>query len=90
VLPWIKEYSPIEHASSDDPPIFMSFTYPPDFGKVQKDPTHTANSGVGLKQKLAPLVVHCELVYPGSTNVQSATMEEFLIKTLTTNVSQNQ
>jgi len=90
VLPWIKEYSPIEHASSGDPPIFMSFTYPPDFGKDQKDPTHTANSGVGLKQKLDPLGVHCELVYPGSTNVQSATMEEFLIKTLTTNVSQNQ
>jgi len=83
VLPWIQEYSPIEHASSDDPPIFMSFTNPPDFGKEQKDPTHTANSGVGLKQKLDRLGVHCELVYPGSTNMQSATMEAFLIKTLT-------
>jgi hypothetical protein len=82
VLPWILEYSPIEHASSDDPPVFMSFTDPPDLGKNQKDPTHTANFGVGLKQRLDTLGVHCELVYPGSPSGSSPTMEAFLIKTL--------
>lgn len=84
ILPWIKKYSPIEHAGSDDPPVFMSYTYPPAMGKDQKDPTHTADFGAGLKLKLDRLGVDCELVYPGSTNRQSHTMKVFLIKELTT------
>jgi acetyl esterase/lipase len=50
VLPWIKEYSPYELVSSDDPPIYMLFSTPPALGQEQKDPTHTANFGVKLQE----------------------------------------
>jgi len=43
VLPWIKKYSPMEHVSSDDPPIWMIYSSAPALGQEQKDPTHTAN-----------------------------------------------
>ena len=32
VLPWIKEYSPIEHASADDPPIYLIYSSAPALG----------------------------------------------------------
>ena len=53
LLPWIKEYSPYEHVSADDPPIYMIFEAPPGLGQAQKDPTHTANFGVKLRE-------HCQ------------------------------
>ncbi len=84
ILPWILEYSPIAHASKDDPPIYISYTNPPDFGKSQEDPTHTANFGVGLKRKLDELHVPCELVYPGAPAVVHNRMERFLVDFLTT------
>lgn len=83
ILPWIREYSPIEHASKDDPPIYMSFTRPPDIGNEQADPTHTANFGVALKRELDELGVPCELVYPDATGIKYARMEQFLIDYLT-------
>jgi hypothetical protein len=82
VLPWIKEYSPIEHASADDPPIYMIYSTPPALGEPQKDPTHTSNYGVKLQEKLRSLGVPCELVYPGAPDVKHPTIESFLIETL--------
>jgi acetyl esterase/lipase len=82
ILPWIKEYSPIEHASSDDPPIYLIYASQPALGEPQKDPTHTANYGVKLQEKLRSLNVPCELVYPGAPDVKHATLEEYLIDTL--------
>lgn len=82
VLPWIKEYSPYEHASADDPPIYLHYTSPPAIGEEQKDPTHTANYGVKLQEKLRSLKVPCELVYPGAEQIEHATINEFLIETL--------
>lgn len=82
VLPWIKEYSPIEHASSDDPAIYLIYTAAPALGEPQKDPTHTANYGVKFQEKLRGLGVACELVYPGAADVKHATMDAFLIETL--------
>jgi hypothetical protein len=82
VLPWIREYSPIEHATKDDPPVFMIFDAPPALGEPQKDPTHSANFGVKLKEKLQGVGVDCELVYPGAPGVKHAGMEEFLIEML--------
>ncbi len=79
VLPWIKEYSPIEHATADDPPVYMIYLTPPAIGQPQKDPTHTANFGVKLQQKLKSLGVGCELVYPGAPDVKHVGMEDFLI-----------
>lgn len=82
VLPFIKEYSPIEHASADDPPIYMTYGGPPAIGQEQKDPTHTANYGVKLQEKLRSLGVECELVYPGAPDVTHKTMDAFLIEKL--------
>jgi acetyl esterase/lipase len=82
VLPWIKEYSPIEHASADDPPIYLIYNAPPALGEAQKDPTHTANYGVKLQEKLRTLGVECELVYPGAPDVKHASIDDFLIEKL--------
>ncbi len=82
VLPWIKEYSPIEHASSDDPPIYLIYGSAPALGEPQKDPTHTANYGVKLQEKLRSLNVPCELVYPGAPDVKHPTIDAFLVEML--------
>ena len=83
VLPWIKEYSPFEHVTRDDPPIYLSYTTPPALGQDQKDPTHTANFGVKLQEKLQSVDVPCELVYPGAPNVTHKSVTEYLIEKLT-------
>ena len=82
VLPWIKKYSPIEHVTADDPPIWMIYSDPPALGQVQKDPTHTANYGVKLQEKCTLLGVACELVYPGAPDVKHTKTENYLIATL--------
>ncbi len=82
VLPWIKEYSPIEHVTADDPPVYLIYTTPPALGQEQKDPTHTSNYGVKLLEKCQAAGVACELVYPGAPDVKHATMQDFLIAKL--------
>jgi acetyl esterase/lipase len=83
ILPWIRMYSPYEHATADDPPIYLHYTSPPALGEEQKDPTHTANYGVKLQEKLQGVGVSCELVYPGAPDIKHATIPIFLIETLT-------
>jgi len=82
VLPWIKKYSPIEHVTADDPPIWMIYSSAPALGQEQRDPTHTANYGVKLLEKCKAIGVACELVYPGAPDVKHAKTEDFLIATL--------
>jgi acetyl esterase/lipase len=82
VLPWIKEYSPIEHATRDDPPVYLTYAAPPALGQEQRDPTHTSNYGVKLQEKLRELGVPCELVYPGAPDVKHPTLADYLISTL--------
>ncbi|MBI4624926.1 MAG: alpha/beta hydrolase [Verrucomicrobia bacterium] len=82
VLPWIKEYSPFEHVSADDPPIYMIYAAPPALGQDQKDPTHTANFGVKLQEKLGRAGVACELVYPGAPDVKHPAVPDYLIAQL--------
>lgn len=84
VLPWIREYSPIEHATADDPPIYLIYDAPPALGQPQKDPTHTANFGVKLKEKLDRLGVGCELAYPGAPGSPHPSKEAFLMEILRT------
>jgi acetyl esterase/lipase len=81
VLPWIKEYSPMEHATPDDPPIYLLYRTAPGLGQEQKDPTHTANFGVKLQEKLESIGVPCELVYPGSPEIKGghASISAYLI-----------
>lgn len=82
VLPWIKEYSPIELASKDDPPIYLHYGAPPELGKAQKDPTHTSNYGVKLKERLDALGVPCELYYPGAPGATHKQPVDYLIDKL--------
>ncbi len=82
ILPWIKEYSPYAHVSADDPPIYLIYSAKPDLGKEQRDPTHTANFGVKLQEKLKKAGVPCELVYPGAPDVTHPQMTDFLIDKL--------
>lgn len=82
VLKWIEEYSPIEHVSKDDPPIFMSYggqKTPPVVGQEQTDPTHSAIMGIQLEKKLKAAGVEVVLVYPGRTNPKYKTAAQFLI-----------
>jgi hypothetical protein len=82
ILPWIAEYSPYALVSSDDPPIYMTFSAPPALGQVQKDATHTANFGVKLQEHCKEFGVPCELVYPGAPDVKHATVQEYLLDKL--------
>jgi acetyl esterase/lipase len=82
ILPWIAEYSPYALAGADAPPIYMSFPKPPALGQDQEDPTHTANFGVKLQEKLRGLGVECELVYPGAPGVKLPGVQQYIIEKL--------
>ncbi len=82
LLPWIAEYSPYALATHDAPPVFMNFPAPPEVGKEQKDPTHTANFGVKLKERLEELHVECQIVFPGAPETKHHSSLEFLIDKL--------
>jgi acetyl esterase/lipase len=85
VLKWIREYSPIEHVSKDDPPIFMEYPsqkVPPVVGEKQKDPTHSAVMGLKLAERLKAAGVEVVLVYPGRTHPQYRNSADFLIDRL--------
>ena len=78
ILPWIKEYSPYELVSKDDPAIGLYYSTPPNLGKEEKDPTHTANFGVKLKEHCDAVGVACALVYPGAPDVKHPTEIDFI------------
>jgi len=82
LLPVINQYSPYALVSADDPPIYLFYKARPALGQHQKDPTHSANFGVKLKERLDEAGVRCELVYPGAAHVEHATVEDSLISTL--------
>ncbi len=78
ILPWIKEYSPYELVTQDDPPVALYFPTPPALGKEEKDPTHTANFGVKLKEHCDEIKVPCELIYPGAPDVKHPAVFDFI------------
>jgi hypothetical protein len=82
ILPWIAEYSPYALVTKDDPPIYLIYNAPPALGQDQKDPTHTANFGVKLQEKLQSVGVPCELVYPNAPDVKHATVWDYLLAKL--------
>ena len=53
VLPLLAEYSPYSLVTKDDPPVYLIYSAPPSLGQDQRDPTHTSNFGVKLKE-------HCQ------------------------------
>ncbi len=85
VLKWLKEYSPIEQVSKDDPPIFMDYAsqkVPPVVGENQKDPTHSAVLGLKLAEKLKEVGVEAILIYPGQPHAQYKNAAQYLIDRL--------
>jgi acetyl esterase/lipase len=68
VAPWIAEYSPYALLTRDDPPVYLYYRNgPPARGVAQKDPTHSANHGALLAEKLDQVGVEYEFVHAGST-----------------------
>ncbi len=85
VLPWIKEYSPIELVTKDDPPIFLEYANqktPPVIGEPQPDPTHSAIYGIKLKEKLDAVGVEAVVSYPGHADTKYGNIAGFLIAKL--------
>jgi hypothetical protein len=81
VLKWIKEYSPIEHATKDDPPIGLFYGGDKDakVGDSPKDPTHSPILGIKLEEKLKAVGVDVVLVYPGRPNAAYKNSTDYLI-----------
>lgn len=85
VMPWIKEYSPIELVSSDDPPIYLDYPNqktPPAVGQKEADPTHSAMYGVKLAEKLQSAGVEVVVSYPSHEDQKYGSITEFLITKL--------
>ena len=82
IMDWIKEYSPYHNVSKGDPPVYLFYKASPGLGKVQKDPTHTSNFGVKLKEHCEANGVKCQLVYPGAPDVKFQSSTEYLIAML--------
>jgi acetyl esterase/lipase len=86
LLPKIRTYSPIEHVTSDDPPVFLEYPTqkkPPVKGEAQDDPTHSALYGILLMEKLKENKVEGILVYPNHPHETYKTSADYLIDRLT-------
>jgi acetyl esterase/lipase len=85
VMPWIKEYSPIELVTSDDPPIYLDYPNQktaPAAGQQETDPTHSAMYGVKLAEKLQSAGVEAVVAYPGKEDQKYGSITKFLIAKL--------
>jgi len=82
ILPQLAEYSPYSLVTKDDPPVYLFYSAPPSLGKDQRDPTHTSNFGVKLKDHCQENDVPCELVYPGAPDILHMNTTSFLIEKL--------
>ena len=80
VLKWIKEYSPIEHVSKDDPQIAMFYRgEKPVVGASPKDPTHSGIMGLKLEERLKSVGVDVVLVHPGRPHPKYKNSTAYLI-----------
>lgn len=84
VLKWIKEYSPIEHASKDDPPIGLFYKGDKDakVGGIHPDPTHSPVMGMKLAEKLRELKVDVVMSYTGHPDANYKDHQAYLIDRL--------
>jgi acetyl esterase/lipase len=81
----LHQWSPMSHASADDPPSVILTTKEdklPVKGEPQKDPTHSAVLGLMLQDTLKPLGVKCEVRHPLDGKPET-TMQEVLMQHLT-------
>lgn len=79
----IQRYSPMAHATADDPPVYMlgKADKPPVKGEPQTDPSHSIVLGMMLEATLKPLGVTCELHHPMDGKPQPD-MQELLLQHL--------
>lgn len=82
LMTWIKDYSPYELVSSDDPPVLLFYDSVPAPGQPYKDPPHSANFGAGLVEKLKSTGVEFEFNYPGAPGIKYPNIFNFLIEKL--------
>ncbi len=85
VLPWIKQYSPIELISSDDPPIFLDYPNqktPPVVGQAGPDPTHSALYGIKFAEAAKDSGIEVVVSYPGHKDEKYGSIAKFLIEKL--------
>lgn len=85
VMKWIKEYSPIEHVTKDDPPILLVYgkqVTPPVVGTVQKDATHSGVMGVKLQERCKAAGVDCLLIHQDLPHAQYKGTTDYLIDRL--------
>jgi acetyl esterase/lipase len=87
VLKWIKEYSPIEQVTRDDPPIGLFYAGDKDakVGDSPRDPTHSPILGIKLAEKLKATGVDAVLVYPGHPDKKYKNSADYLIDHLLQN-----
>ena len=79
LMPEIKQYSPFHLLTADDPATYLFYKTPPNPGGNEKDPTHSANFGVGLLERCEELGVDCEFVHPRLEDVVHPTATDYLI-----------
>src|SRR5438270_10159977 len=81
VLKWIKEYSPIEHVTRDDPPVglFYGGDKNAKVGDSPKDPTHSPILGIMLEKRCKEVGVDVTLVYPGRPSEKYKSSRDYLI-----------
>lgn len=82
LLPVINRYSPFALASSDDPPVYLCYPTKPVTEGTTTDPTHCANYGVKLQERLNQLQVKSELAYPGAPDVIHEDIADYLVSRL--------
>ncbi len=85
ILPWIKEYSPIELLSSDDPSMFLEYpnqNKPAKLGEHQDDPTHSALYGLQFAEAASKKKVEVIVSYPHQPNAQFKNSSAYLIDRL--------
>lgn len=82
LMPWIKEYSPYELVTKDDPPVALFYNGPPAMGQETKDPTHSANYGLPLQEKCKSVGVECDLIWSGQENAKHTTVHTYLLEKL--------
>jgi hypothetical protein len=86
LLPWIREYSPIELLSSDDPPLYLEYPRQkaaPILGQPEPDPTHSSMYGLQLAARAREHGVAVVLVSPQQPATDYPTIASFLMAKLT-------
>lgn len=82
ILPWIKKYSPYAILTADDSPVALFYKHAPNIGQPAKDPTHTGNFGVKLKEHCNDVGTECYSYYTGATDKRYTSKTSYLIERL--------